>query len=244
MSEFDRYLERLRERAGLTLGVDAERELRAHFEEAVAGQRRAGHSLREAELAALDELGKPEVVAAAFRAERRTFRRFVGGPGLLVVDFARQIRLFLAAATLTAALGALAGRASPPTYTVRVPLAVTIRIDYGNELGAQTALARLHFDTPLPTHVRWLPVPSVEVRSPNRTLAVAAARQAADEATQQFPAAFERTLYGRSEASASAMAGTPNVETSYPILPGAAGGAVLGVGGIVALSFLRKRGSR
>jgi hypothetical protein len=244
VSEFDRYLERLRERAGLHLSLDAERELRAHFEEAVAVQRRAGRSLLEAELVALDELGKPEVIAAAFRAERRALRRFAGGPGVLVADLARQARLYLAVVAFTAALGALAGRAAPPTYTIRVPLTVLIQMDFGNELGARTALAQLHFDTPVAVHVRWMPTPALEVSNADRTTAVAAAQQAAGEATRQFPAAFQRTLYGKGRASATAIGETPKVETSYPILPGAAAGAGLGVAGIAIRTLLRKRGRR
>ena len=244
MSEFDRYLERLRERAGLTLSEDGERELRAHFEEAVAGQRRAGRSLREAEVAALDELGKPELVAAAFRAERRAFRRFAGGPGLLVPDFARQARLFLAAAALTAALGALAGRASPPTYMVRVPLAVLVKMDFGNELAARTALDQVHFPTSLPAHVRWMPRPVIEVSNRDQATALAVAQQATDETTRQFPFYFQRTLYGQGNTNAVVLPGMPQIDKTYPIVADAAAGAALGMGGIAALTLLRKRRRR
>jgi hypothetical protein len=117
-------------------------------------------------------------------------------------------------------------------------------MDYGSELGARTALTQVQFDTPLPVYLRWTPQPVIEVSNPDQATAVAAAQQATDETTRQFPLYFQRTLYGRGDTKAVAIPGTLQVETSYPILPGAAGGAVLGVGGIAALTILRKRHRR
>lgn len=244
MSEFDRYLERLHERAGLHLGLDEERELRAHFEEAVAAERRAGHSLREAELVALDELGKPEVIAAAFRAERRALRRFAGGPGVLVADLARQARLYLAVVALTAGLGALAGRAAPPTYTIRVPLAVLVKMDFGNEIAARTALDQVRFPASLPVHLRWTRGPVLEVSSSDQAVAVTVAQQATDEATSQFPLYFQRTLYGRGDTSAVLLPGMPRLATTHPVTGDAAAGAGLGAAGIAIRALFRRRGRR
>ena len=50
MSEFDRYLERLCMRAGRRLSEDAERELRQHFDEAVAPRVGGGHPVTTAAL--------------------------------------------------------------------------------------------------------------------------------------------------------------------------------------------------
>lgn len=241
MSEFDRYRERLRQRAGITLGEDTERELRAHFEEAVAAWRRAGRSQQEAELAALDELGKPDVIARAFRAEQRALRRLVGGPPLLVADLARRSRRFLAAAVVAGALGALAARAAPPTYTVRVPLAVSIRMDYGSELAARMAITQMRLQTLLPVHLDWTRHLALAVTGTDRTTALAVAQQATEEAEEQFPLYYQRTLYGNGDYQAVVIPGAPQVETTYPELGGAIGGGVLGIGGLATFTRRRKR---
>src|SRR5690348_8040504 len=106
MTEFDRYVERLRQRAGLALSADAERELRAHFYEAVAAYLMAGTPEREAELAALDELGRPEVVANAFRRERRALWRLADGPAGALAPLWPHWRRLLAATGAAALLGA------------------------------------------------------------------------------------------------------------------------------------------
>ncbi|HEY8477007.1 MAG TPA: permease prefix domain 1-containing protein [Chloroflexota bacterium] len=85
MSQFEGYLEAIRRYAGGRLSEEAERELRAHFEEAVAAQRAAGWAPEEAEARALAELGRPKDVAAAFRREgRRGLLRLAGGPDLVI----------------------------------------------------------------------------------------------------------------------------------------------------------------
>lgn len=104
MSEFDRYLERLRARAGLTLSPEAERALRRQFEKAAAAHRVLGRSPRDAELEALSALSRPEL-APAFR--------FAGAPGVTRRP-ARYRRRLVLGALLVGALGVVAGGALLP----------------------------------------------------------------------------------------------------------------------------------
>lgn len=244
MSEFDRYLERLRD-AGLDLSEDAERELRAHFDDAVADRLAAGRSPRQAELDALAELGRPDVVAAAFRREGHVqVRRFAGVAGALVVDAQRRWRLLLVSGALAAASGAIIDRSLPPTYEVRVPLIVTARMDFGTSIGVQTAFAQIHEVEHVP--MRVVPNPEIEVSGDDRAATLARARAAVSTATGTFPKAFNETIFGAGRGGdVSVAAAPPEVEERRPHALAAASGALIGLmGSLVLAARTRRRGGR
>ena len=239
MSEFDRYLERLRERAGIALSPEAERELRAHFQEAVAAHQAQGRSRSDAEVEALSELGRPEVVAAAFRRERRAIWRLAGSPGALALDLARSWRTLLVGSLLAGALGALAGRTVlPPTYEARIPLTVAVTMDFGSQLGASQLLDALAAGLPLRPHGAR---PAIDVQDHDATAAVRRAEVAAQVVTDEFPARFRLSRYGGDAVTAVVRAMPPSVVARHPIAPATAGGLGLGLVAGGALALRRRR---
>lgn len=240
MSQYDFYLERLRERAGLRISPDAERELRAHFDEAVTEQRASGRSRADAELIALEELGQPEIVGKAFRQIGAVgMRRFAGAPGGILVSVWRHWRMLLISMLLAAGLGTLIGRTLPPTYVAYVTLsAIPTAYDYGNSFDAQTAL------TAVQQHV-IARVDSTRlqgtVMATGNDPATAATKARASLATAQedFRQALQQSRYG----------GNAKLQVVHPLTvvantPAVPAGIAGGVVGLLIGALLARRRSR
>ena len=244
MSEFDRYLERLCMRAGRRLSEDAERELRQHFDEAVAAHLVAGRSRHDAELDALGELGRPEVVGIAFRrAEAGPLRRLAGGPGALLADLRSHWHRLLLATALTGLIGAGAGQLLPPSYTAYAPLrAIVAHYNFGNGLAASYAISKLQSD-------KSLQVSAVNLRGAAKGTAAnpADATRQAQAAAQQAEVAFRTIIknapYGGG-GSYLVTTGAPRVGGGHPVTTAAlvGGGTGLLAGSVLALR--RRRGQR
>lgn len=245
MSEFDRYLQRLRERAGLRLSDEAERELRQHFDEAVAAHLAAGCSRGDAELLALGELGRPEVVGAAFRrADGRPLRRLAGGPAAVLADLRPNWRQLLLATVLTALVGSGMGQLLPPSYDAYVPVTVWATHYRSDQPTAISSIIKqLQADTDL------------QIRSAN-SLGVAVAKgTAADpaDATAQAQAAAQRAeatlgsiIKGAPDdggASYLVATGSTHVGGGHPVGSAAVAGGGLGllVGSALTLRRHRRR---
>ncbi|GEM_PF-5381239 len=241
MSQFDFYLERLRERAGLQISPDAERELRAHFDEAVTEQLASGRSRAQAELIALEELGQPEIVGKAFRQiEGVGVRRFAGAPGGLLVSAWRHWRMLLISMLLAAGLGTLIGQTLPPTYVAYVTLsAIPTEYDYGNFLGAQYAL------TAVKKHV-IARVDSTRlqgtVMATGTDPATAATKARASLATAQedFRQALQRAPYGGRDTELQVVHPLTVVANTPAVPAGIAGGFA----GLLVGALLARRRSR
>lgn len=233
----DDYVAALRQRLRHRLSDDAERELRAHFQEAVADLEAAGLPRERAEGVALERLGNVEDVARAFARERSPlFYRLVGGPIVgLLADVRNSWRLALLATTLATLVGALAGQLMAPTYvaTVRVGL-VADRLDYGLILSVNQAIEDLHSRLRIPVipvyrvnDQQWA---VVEVRTADRDAAVRQARQEAQRAIQAFPTAFQGRPFANGDRSVRLQRlGEPEVRAVRPTILTAALGTVSGL---------------
>ena len=131
MTGLDQYLARVRQFAGTGLTNEAERELRAHVAEARAAYLAAGLPAEQAEQAALADLGRPEVVAAAFRRTDRARLRLAGGPAAwLALGHGPFLWVSLAASAWLVATRALPGvaldRLGERTYLLFLLLAVPV----------------------------------------------------------------------------------------------------------------------
>jgi|SRR5579859_3788401 len=194
MSPIDQYVARVRRRARGMLSAESERELRSHVEAAIAESRAAGTSPEEAEIAALAQLGDPDVVARAFRREPRPrLLRVAGRPGSIVAGVRQDVRAVLLATVVAALCGGMFGRLLPPTYHARVPLSVVGPRDFGSGLGVAEALRRLRDIQGVRLSLRDT---TVEASGGTPTAATALAVAEANRAVEEFPSAYRQTRYG------------------------------------------------
>lgn len=237
MRDFDVYVAALRQRLWNRLSADAERELRAHFQEAVADLEAEGLPREQAEAVALERLGNVEDVARAFAREQSPLiYRLVGGPLIAVLaDVRNSWRLALIATALATLAGAFAGQFLAPTYvaTVRIGLE-SDRLDYGLTLAVNQAIEDLHSQLQIPViplngvqDRQWA---AVEVRAANRESAIRQAREEAQRVIRAFPAAFQGTPFGNGDRSVRLQTiGEPAVRAAHPTILTAALGTVSGL---------------
>ena len=132
------------------------------------------------------------------------------------------------AAAIFATFGAFIGCVQYPLYIVRVPLIVHVPADYGNGAAMRTVLTHLHYDTDLAVHVRWMPSPTLEVKSHNRAFATNEIERAASSAARTVSALLGDLPHG-SRSQVRVTPETPEVAVWRPVWPFAGAGGGLGL---------------